>query len=139
MASLGTIRQSSAWVMNTGINLPEEFRAVRSTNPTPIPHLSRMTRFGISLGPAFINSTTQSDGEWMLFSIRPPKERPGWVAIERRHPHVVYIAPEEVVINTPQNTTPGPAITPPCDRRNARQSRESNHDGTQAGCAVGGS
>ena len=41
----------------------------------------------------------------------PQQERPGRIAIDRRPPHVVYIAPDGAVIPTPKNTAPSPAIT----------------------------
>ena len=49
----------------------------------------------------------------MLYSMRPPQGSPDWGAIERRSPNVVYVAPGEVVIPTPHNTTTAPAITLP--------------------------
>ena len=117
-ASLSSLRPSEAWRMNVGFNASGQFRIVEPATITPRSTMVLQLDCEISWGPEFINITGRIDGNYVLFSMRPPEgTRNAWVESRSEPPRPVYLRSDGSRMNEAQTrrepVTPAQVITPP--------------------------
>ena len=96
--SFQSLRPSSSWAMNVGVNRTGVFRAIKPAAPTPVLPLSVEFQCAISRGSEFINLASRVGEECIPFSMRPPESRPNWFQSDRRPLLVEFLAPADVAV-----------------------------------------